>query len=496
MKSGLAKVLHPILGSPILGHVLRAASSTNPENIVVVVGHQRDQVRGYVNDAFPAARTAVQDEQNGTGHAVRCALESLTAQGIETPDGPVVVIAGDTPLLSGNTLAELIDVQVASGAAATVLSAELNDPTGYGRIVRDGDGSVIGIVEQKDASDAQREIREINSGMFAFDGVLLSKAINQLTTDNSQGEEYLTDVLGILRSEGHAVGALVIGDVNEVHGINDRRQLAQAAALLRERTNDEYMRAGVSIVDPATTWISPGAVIEPDAIIERNCSLDADVYVGPNAVVGPDTTLIGVRVGAGAHVVRSHCDGAQIGPDANVGPFSFLRPGTVLAPRAKVGAYVEVKNSTVGPGSKVPHLSYVGDAQIGSNSNIGAATIFANYDGEDKHKTIIGSSVRIGSDSILVAPVTVGDGAYTAAGSVITQDVPPGAIGIGRGRQANVVNWVAHNRPGSTSAAAAKSAQELADELAGETEQDRDAEQERLKSHDPQISDRSNGGRD
>ncbi len=478
MKSGLAKVLHPVLGIPLLGHVLRAVSETDPENVVVVVGHQREQVSAYVAAEHPDAATAIQYEQNGTGHAVRCALESLAEHGVTISDGPVVVVAGDTPLLTGATLQNLITAQVASGAAATVLSAVFEDATGYGRIVRDAQGEVTGIVEQKDASPAQQQIAEINSGMFAFDAVALTKAITQLTTDNSQGEEYLTDVLGILRSDGQLVTAYVIDDADEVHGVNDRLQLANSAALLRDRTNAEHMRSGVTIVDPATAWITPGAQIDPDAVIERNTSLDSTVRVGSGAIVGPDTTLLGCRVGSDASVVRSHCDHADIGPGACVGPFTFLRPGSVLGANAKVGAYVEVKKSTIGAGSKVPHLSYVGDAQIGVGTNIGAATIFANYDGEKKHPTVVGDRVRVGSDSILVAPVTIGDGAYTAAGSVITQDVPAGAIGIGRGRQANVDGWVAHNRPGSASAAAAEQAEEAS------------------PRQEPQISDSSNGGRD
>ncbi|MFT6563393.1 MAG: bifunctional UDP-N-acetylglucosamine pyrophosphorylase/glucosamine-1-phosphate N-acetyltransferase [Actinomycetes bacterium] len=477
MKSGLAKVLHPVLGIPLLGHVLRAVSETNPEHVVVVVGHQREQVAAFVNAAYPDAITAVQEEQNGTGHAVRCALESLDEHGIGAPDGPVVVIAGDTPLLTGATLQNLVNAQAGTGAAATVLSAVFDDATGYGRIVRDQAGDVIGIVEQKDASAAQGRISEINSGMYALDADQLGNAINQLTTDNSQGEEYLTDVIGILRADGQLVTAYVIDDPDEVHGVNDRRQLAASAALLRDRTNVEFMRAGVTIIDPATTWITPGATIDPDAVIERNTSLDADVTIQRGAVIGPDTTLLGCRVGIGATVVRSHCDQAEIGDGASVGPFTFLRPGSVLGMEAKVGAYVEVKKSTIGAQSKVPHLSYVGDAEIGVGTNVGAATIFANYDGEAKHPTVVGNGVRVGSDSVLVAPVTIGDGAYTAAGSVITHDVPAGAIGIGRGRQKNVDGWVAHNRPGSESAAAAAQAAITSPE------------------RDPQISDSSSGGR-
>lgn len=458
MKSGLAKVLHPILGRPVLGHVLTAVLKTDPENVVVVVGHQREQVTAYLASDFPSVRTAVQNEQNGTGHAVRCALEGLAAEGVALPSEPIVVLAGDTPLLTGQTLTDLVDTHEQAHAAVTVLSADLADPFGYGRIVRDGDGNVMAIVEQKDATPQQTSIHEINSGMFAFNPDTLVDALARLTTDNSQGEEYLTDVLAIAREDGRIVAAHKAPDPDEVHGINNRAQLATAAALLRDRINTGHMMAGVTVVDPATAWIEPGAVIEPDAVIERNTSVDAESVVGAGAVIGPDTSLKATKVEAGAVVLRSHCLGALIQAGATVGPFSYLRPGTELGREGKIGAFVEVKKSTIGAGSKVPHLSYVGDAQIGEGSNIGAATIFANYDGENKHATVIGNFVRVGSDSILVAPVTIGDGSYTAAGSVITEDVPSGAIGIGRGRQVNVNGWVARKHPNTDSARAAEAA--------------------------------------
>lgn len=455
MKSDLAKVLHPILGRPILGHVLAAVYETNPHDVVVVVGHQREQVADYVSRAFPAARTVVQHEQLGTGHAVRCALAGLAAAGVALSEDPVVVLAGDTPLLRGQTLADLVVTHEQVGAAVTVLSADLDDPFGYGRIVRNADGNVLAIVEQKDTTAEQALLHEINSGMFAFDPPTLVDALARLTTDNSQGEEYLTDVLSIAREDGQIVAACKASNPDEVHGINNRAQLASATALLRDRINNEHMLAGVTIVDPATAWIEPGARLAGDAVVERNTSIDAASSVAAKAVIGPDTTLIATHVAAGATVLRSHCQGAVIGAAAMVGPFSFLRPKTELGEGGKIGAFVEVKKSTIGAGSKVPHLSYVGDATIGEGSNIGAATIFANYDGENKHATVIGDHVRVGSDSILVAPVRIGDGSYTAAGSVITDDVPAGAIGIGRGRQVNVDGWVARTHPASDSARAA-----------------------------------------
>lgn len=455
MKSDKAKVLHSILGKPLLGHVLDAAGQTQPSQTAVVVGHQREAVSDYLAAEYPQVTTAVQDQQHGTGHAVRCALESLS----RVPAGPVLVLAGDTPLLTGQTLHDLVKHHVQTNAAVTVLTAKVDNPHGYGRIVRDAEGNVEKIVEQKDASQQQRQINEINSAIYAFDPVVLVDALGKLSTDNAQGEEYLTDVVGIARAAGLTVSA-VVGPADEIHGINDKAQLAAAAAILRDRTNYEYLTNGVIIVDPATTWISPGAVIEADAVIERNSSIDAASSVAAGAVIGPDTTLIKTTVAADACVLRSHCQGATVGPKASVGPFSFLRPGADLAEGAKVGAYVEIKKSKIGPNSKVPHLSYVGDATIGEGTNIGAATIFANYDGENKHKTVIGDHVRVGSDSILVAPVNIGDGAYTAAGSVITEDVEPGSMAVARGRQRNISGWVRRRRPGSASAKASPSPQD------------------------------------
>jgi bifunctional UDP-N-acetylglucosamine pyrophosphorylase/glucosamine-1-phosphate N-acetyltransferase len=471
MKSSLAKVLHPILGTPLLGHVLREVGGLCPLETVVVIGHQRERVAEYLESDFAGVRSAIQDAQLGTGHAVRCALAALADQGVELSAGPVVVTAGDTPLLTTDTLAALLDEHVRTGAKATVLSAELADPTGYGRIVRDSDGSVIGIVEHKDANATQLAVREINSGVYAFEAETLTDALGRLNTNNSQGEEYLTDVLGIVHNDGGRVSASIAAAAEDVHGINDRVQLAAAAVILRDRTNETLMRSGVTIVDPLTTWIAPGVAIGRDTVVERNTLIGPRSEVGEGAVVGPDTTLLGTFVGAGASVVRSHCDRAVIGDSATVGPFTFLRPDTQLGKGAKAGAYVEIKNASVGDGAKVPHLSYVGDAEIGPRSNIGAATVFVNYDGVHKHRTTVGADARVGSDSMLVAPVTVGDGAYTGAGSVITEDVPPGALALGRARQRNIEGWVERVRPGSDSAeSAAAAAKSVGEGSHGEVE--------------------------
>lgn len=456
MKSSLPKVLHEIGGRTLLGHALAAAAALNAAATCVVVGHGRDQVTGYLAEAAPQVSTAVQDQQLGTGHAVMCALEALPAP----LAGTVVVTSGDVPLLAGATLAELVAAHAAAGNAMTVLSAISPDPTGYGRVVRAEDGSVVGIVEHRDATPQQLAIQEINSGTYAFDAAVLASALSQLAPENDQGELYLTDVLKIARAAGERVGAVSITDIWQTEGVNDRVQLAQLRRELNRRVLEEWMRAGVTVFDPATTWVDVTVELERDVTLLPGTFLRGKTRVAGGAVVGPDTTLTDCEVGAGAQVRRVDAASAMIGPDAQVGPFTFLRPGTVLAARSKAGAYVEIKNSRVGEGSKVPHLSYVGDAEIGVGTNIGAATVFVNYDGVAKHSTTVGDHVRIGSDTMLVAPVTIGDGAYTAAGSVITEEVPPGALALGRARQRNIADWVFSRRPGSAAARAAAAAQE------------------------------------
>jgi bifunctional UDP-N-acetylglucosamine pyrophosphorylase/glucosamine-1-phosphate N-acetyltransferase len=361
--------------------------------------------------------------------------------------------------------------------AATMLAARVDDPTGYGRVLRDDTGAVVGIVEEKDADDRQRMVDEVNSGMYAFALGPLREALRQLTTDNAQGEEYLTDVLGLMRDSGLSVGAVVASDAAEILGVNDRVQLAQAARVLRDRRNDALMRSGVTIVDPSSTWVDVDADVAADAVLHPGTILRGATSIGADAVVGPRVTLVDTEVGEGAVVRDATCELAVIGADATVGPYTYLRPGTVLGVGAKAGGFVEMKNAVVGDGSKVPHLSYVGDAEIGEGSNIGAATVFVNYDGAEKHRTVVGDAVRIGSDTMLVAPVSIGDGAYTAAGSVITEDVPPGAMAVGRARQRTIQGWTERKRPGSASAQAASAAKkamgtepapQISDESAGQ----------------------------
>jgi len=459
MKSRKSKVLHELCGRSMLGHVLAAAEQLRPQRLIVVVGHRREQVIEHLAEHAPHAETVVQERQGGTGHAVRIALEQVGALA-----GTVVVTNGDHPLLRGRTLQELVDAHEREGNAATVLTTEMPDPTGYGRILRGPDGAVTAIVEHKDADEAQRAVREVNVGMYAFDGTLLEAALKQVTTDNAGGEEYLTDVPAILREQGHRVGAFTAPDWVETQGVNDRVQLAQARRLLNARILEEHMRAGVTVVDPASTWIDVQVTIEPDVVIHPNTQLHGRTHLAEDAQVGPNVTLTDTSVGAGAVVTNAVAVGAEIGPQASVGPFAYLRPGTRLARKAKAGTYVEMKNAVVGEGSKVPHLTYVGDAEIGQGSNIGAGCVFVNYDGVNKHRSVVGDHVKIGSDNMLVAPVRIGDGAYTAAGSVIVSDVPPGAMAVARSRQRNIEGWVERKRPGTPAAEAARRAMERADE--------------------------------
>ncbi|TCB99744.1 bifunctional UDP-N-acetylglucosamine diphosphorylase/glucosamine-1-phosphate N-acetyltransferase GlmU [Micromonospora zingiberis] len=453
MKSALPKVLHPMLGRTLLGHVLSAAEPLAAERTMVVVGHGADQVRAHLAEVVPGAVAVHQAEQLGTGHAVRIALEAAPEA-----TGTVVVLNGDVPLLRPETVAALVAAHEGERAAATVLAAEVPDPTGLGRIVRNAAGRLEQIVEQRDATPGQLEIKEINAGIYAFDAGRLRDVLGKLSTDNDQGEEYLTDVFGLLVSAGEPVAVHLAADHTETLGCNDRVELAALRRLLRDRVNERWMRAGVSLLDPETTWIDVTVALDRDAVVDQNTQLRGGSVVGSGAVVGPDVTLVDTVVGAGATVLRSHAVGAQVGPGASVGPYAYLRPDARLAEKSKVGTFVEVKNAEIGAGSKVPHLTYVGDATIGEQSNIGAASVFVNYDGVKKHRTVIGSHARTGADNMFVAPVEVGDGAYTAAGSVIIENVPAGAMGVARARQRNIEGWVLKRRAGTAAAEAAERA--------------------------------------
>ena len=450
MKSATPKVLHSVAGRSLLGHVLHAVHHLSPNEVRIVVGSGREAVEAHIAQIAPKATTVFQEHRGGTGHAAQLALAG------NAPKGTVLVLAGDTPLLSGDSLAQFVAAHAAGKFAASVLTAEHPDPTGYGRIIRDDSDELLRIVEEKDATDDEKFIFEINSGVYAFDGEKLAASIGQLTNANAQGELYLTDVIGILKSAGESIAAIMIDDFTETLGVNDRVQLAESAAMLRDRINDQWMRAGVTIIDPTTTWIDSTVELSNDVTLHPGTALLGSTKVATGAVIGPRSTLTDCIVKEGASVLESIATETIIGEGASVGPFTYLRAGTQLGDSTKAGAFVEMKNAVVGTGSKVPHLSYVGDATIGEGSNIGAATIFVNYDGVEKHHTTVGDHVRIGSDSMLVAPVNIGDGAYTAAGSVITEDVPAGAIGVGRAKQRNVLDWVLRKRAGSKSAQAAE----------------------------------------
>ncbi|MEF3121161.1 bifunctional UDP-N-acetylglucosamine diphosphorylase/glucosamine-1-phosphate N-acetyltransferase GlmU [Kocuria flava] len=453
MKSKTPKILHRIGGRSMIGHALVAARSLHPQRLAAVVRFERDQVVPHVLEQDPEALIVDQDEVPGTGRAVQVAVEALDAQ--QRLAGTVVVTYGDVPLLTPAVLARLVDRHEQRGNGVTVLTADHEAPGGYGRVLRDADGSFREIKEAKDATPEELAVTEINSGIFAFDADVLRTALAEVTSDNAQGEMYLTDVPLLARRAGHAVDALRIEDRWEVEGANDRVQLAQLGAHLNRRVLEEHMRNGVTIVDPATTWIDVQVRLAADVTVLPGTQLHGGTRVAEDAVVGPDTTLTDVEVGPGAHVVRTHGSGSVIGPGASVGPFAYLRPGTVLGAGGKIGTFVETKNSRIGDGSKVPHLSYVGDATIGEHSNIGAASVFVNYDGVRKHRTVIGDHVRMGSDNMYVAPVTVGDGAYSGAGTTIRKDVPAGALALTEGAQRIVENWVVDHRPGSAAAEAA-----------------------------------------
>ncbi|WP_051476584.1 bifunctional UDP-N-acetylglucosamine diphosphorylase/glucosamine-1-phosphate N-acetyltransferase GlmU [Arthrobacter sp. Br18] len=458
MKSRTPKILHPLGGLSMVGHALNAARGLEPESLAVVVRHERERVARHITELDPGVLLVDQDDVPGTGRAVQVALDALDGHAGQPLSGTVVVTYGDVPLLTSETLLALVKAHHDDGNAVSVLTAVLDDATGYGRIERAADGTVTAIVEHKDATAAQLAIREVNSGIYAFDAGILRTSLLQVDAENSQGEMYLTDVLGIARADGGRVAALVASDHWQVEGANDRVQLAHLGAELNRRTLERWMRAGVSIIDPGTTWIDGTVLLAEDVTILPGTQLHGSTQVARDAVVGPDTTLTDVHVGEGAHVIRTHGTGSRIGAGASVGPFTYLRPGTVLGDEGKIGAFYETKNVTVGRGSKLSHLGYAGDAEIGDYTNIGCGNITANYDGVSKHRTTIGSHVRTSSNTVFVAPVAVGDGAYTGAGAVIRKDVPPGALAVSFAPQRTTEGWVTEKRPGTASAEAARAA--------------------------------------
>ncbi len=454
MRSRKPKVMHELAGMPLLGHALVTASQLGASHVVPVIRHQKDLLSEYITAFFPSATIAEQDDVPGTGRAVECALEKLPADF----EGAIVVTSGDVPMLDVPTLENLIDAHLETGAAATLLTAILDDPTGYGRIIRNNAGAFLEIIEDRDATQAQKEINEVNAGVYVFDAKHLRGALEKIGTHNAQGEKYLTDVAEVLIKGKQKVQALAVTDNWLVAGINDRRQLADVALELNLRICEAWQLAGVTILDPASTWIDVTVQLGEDVTLLPGTYLKGFTTVGVGSTIGPEVTMTDTEVGAEASVVKSHVNGSKIGDGASVGPFAYLRPGTDLGADGKIGTFVETKNAKIGAGSKVPHLSYVGDAEIGVESNIGAGTIFANYDGVNKHRSTIGSHVRSGSHNVFVAPITIGDGAYTAAGTVVRRDVEPGALALNVAPQKNLADWVLQKRPGSKSADAAQKA--------------------------------------
>ena len=471
MRSDTPKVLLTLGGRSMLSHALHAVAKVAPQHLVAVLGKDRERIAPVVGElADHLGRridVAVQEEQLGTGHAALCGLSALP----DDFDGTVVITSGDIPLLDADTLAELIAAHRAASAAVTVLTTTVPDARGYGRILRTQDGEVIAIVEEADATPQQRAIREINAGVYAFDIGALRAALSRLSSNNAQHELYLTDAISIVRADGRSVRGKNIEDPTLVAGVNDRVQLSDLAAELNRRVVAAHQRAGVTVIDPASTWIDVEVEIGRDSVIAPGTQLLGRTRIGAHCSIGPDTTLTDVEIGDRASVVRTHGNEAIIGNGAEVGPFAYLRPGTRLGNDGKIGTFVETKNATIGTGTKVPHLTYVGDAEIGEYSNIGASSVFVNYDGVNKSRTTVGSHVRTGSDTMFVAPVTVGDGAYTGAGTVLRDDVPPGALAISAGSQRIVEDWVLRNRPDTDSARAAaraKAAAQPRHEAAGE----------------------------
>ncbi|PRQ12413.1 bifunctional UDP-N-acetylglucosamine diphosphorylase/glucosamine-1-phosphate N-acetyltransferase GlmU [Corynebacterium sp. 13CS0277] len=465
MKSTRPKMLHHVCGRSMLGHALFAAAGVTDRNVVAVVGHGRDQVIPAIEAETPKLSAAhgleqvliaVQEQQNGTGDAVACGLAELDAAAGGAFEGTVLVTTSDVPMLNSETLTNLLQEHTTSPkASVTVLTATIESPTGYGRIIRTADGEVTGIVEEKDATAEQKLIDEINSGVYAFDAALLRDAVGRLDTNNAQGEFYLTDVIGIARAEDKIVRAHRIDDAALIAGVNDRVQLAAIAKEFNRRLCEKAMRGGATLEDPDSTFIDVDVEIGQDVLIHPGVQLKGATSIADGVEIGPDTTLIDMEVHRGASVVRTHATLSVIGEDATIGPFTYLRPGTVLGARGKLGGFVEAKNATIGNGSKVPHLTYIGDATVGEESNIGASSVFVNYDGVNKHHTTIGSHVRTGSDTMFIAPVTVGDGAYSGAGTVIRGDVPAGALVVSGGPQRIIEGWVENKRPGTPAAEAA-----------------------------------------
>lgn len=436
MKSSLIKVLHEAAGRPMVAWPVEAARAVGAGHIALVVGHQANAVRNQFRGAQDIIY-AMQEEQLGTGHAVACAADALA--GLR---GDVLILCGDTPLLTAATLQNLIDIHRSGNCVVTVLTATMQDPYGYGRVVRGTKREVLRIVEQKDATPEELEIAEINSGIYCMQSDFLFANINSLASNNAQKEYYLTDLVALAADKGLTCQAVQVADPDEIMGVNDRIQLAAAARVLRQRINTELMLSGVSLIDPDQTYIDYGTVIGPDTTIHPNCSIKGNSVIGNDCEIESGSSITACRIGNNCHIkAGSVLEGALLHDDVAVGPMAHLRPGTELMDSVKIGNFVETKKTVMGKGSKASHLTYLGDAEIGSDVNIGCGTITCNYDGVSKHRTVIGDRVFIGSDVQLVAPVTVGENSLVAAGTTVTADIPPDSLAISRVPQVNKVGW-------------------------------------------------------
>ena len=436
MKSQLPKVLHGVAGRSLIEHVLSTASAVAPASVTVIVGHKAELVRRHIG-GVPGVGFATQEPQLGTAHALQQAEPLLAGR-----SGTLILLSGDVPLLKGRTLRTLLDTHRSARAAATVVTALVERPYGYGRIVRT-DGRLARIVEERDATPTERQIKEINAGIYAFDLEPLFEALRGVAAQNSQGEYYLTDLVAIYRRRKLPIATMTVEDPQEIRGINSRTELAEVSRLVRQTKNEELMAAGVTLIDPATTYIDPDAEVGPDTVIHPGVTIEGQTKIGAACEVQSNVRIVDSEIGDRV-TINNFCliVGARVAGGVSIGPFAHLRPETALGEGAKIGNFVELKKTTIGPGSKVNHLSYLGDAEIGAHVNVGAGTITCNYDGRSKYRTVVEDGAFIGSDTQLIAPVRVGKGAYIGAGSSITEDVPAGALGIGRGRQTNVEGWV------------------------------------------------------
>lgn len=439
MKSKTPKVLHTVCGLPMIQQVLQAVGQIGTEKTIVVVGYQGDEVAKQLGQEV---EVAVQKEQLGTAHALLS-----TEPFLKNYSGHILVLCGDTPLITPQTLSQLVDFHEASSAVATVLTAKMEDPSGYGRVIRDDNDRVNKIVEQKDASLEELLVQEINTGIYCFEADFLFAALSAISPNNAQGEYYLTDIIQLYVSQGRLVRAITVDDVTEIQGINDRIHLAKAESVLRRRVLDKLMMNGVTVIDTASTFIDQTVEIGEDTVIYPFTYIEGKSIIGSDCVIGPQTRLVDVQVGNGVEIQNSVVLKSKIGDRSTIGPFAYIRPETVIGDEVKVGDFVEIKKSNVGNNSKIPHLSYIGDTMIGQNVNIGAGTITCNYDGVSKHPTLIEEGAFIGSNTNLVAPVRVGAGAVIGAGSTITEDVPAGALGLARGKQRNIENWLSRKKP-------------------------------------------------